>query len=432
MINNSRVQFDISLINMVMGLSDTLDLISPLVNGHHKRVAYIASSIAREYGLSASKQRELIIAGSLHDIGAFSFQERLNNLNFERKFVDNTNLSNHSELGYRLIKGFKFFDHVAPFIRYHHFDWQQGLGSEYRRRKVPEESHILHLADRIDVLIDQDSEILGQVDQIKTKIQQYKGSKFKPELVDAFLSLADKEIFWFEVIAKAKKRILFARAEGINMSLSLRELQELAKLFSQIIDFRSRFTAAHSSGVATVAQLLGEYAGLSQSDRELIKVAGYLHDLGKVAIPTEILEKETQLTEKEYNIIKRHAYYTYRILDKIGGLGKIQRWATCHHERLNGAGYPFHHQGSSLSLGSRIIAVADVFTAIREDRPYRAGMKRQQAVRVLESMSDESALDSDLVGLLINNYDKIDNFRQIVQNEETQEYQKFVQSSIAS
>ncbi|WP_245526701.1 HD domain-containing phosphohydrolase [Acetohalobium arabaticum] len=423
-----KKDIDVSLFDMIMSLSDAMDLISTVVNGHHKRVAYIASSIAEELEMSKEEQRHLVIAGALHDVGAFSLQERLDALNFEvTDFLESLGLSKHAEVGYRLINHFQPFDKIASLIRYHHVYWQEGAGAEFQSERIPLGSHILHLSDRIDVSINMKEEVLSQTDRINKRIKENTGNQFKPELVEVYLNLSDKESFWFDIISPVTMEILAEEFSGINISLSIDELGDLAELFSQIIDFRSRFTASHSSGVAATAQALGGQIGLSKIDRKKIKIAGYLHDLGKLAVPTEILEKEEKLTDEEFNIIKKHVYHTYHTLKGVSGLEEINTWAAFHHERLDGNGYPFHHQKEELSLGSRIMAVADVFTAITENRPYREGMDKDRALEVLQDMVQDSALDSDVVTVLADNYEEINIIRQTAQREETEEYKRFLQ-----
>src|SRR5208337_2538002 len=102
-------------------------------------------------------------------------------------------------------------------------------------------------------------------------------------------------------------------------------------------------------------------------------IAGLLHDIGKLSVPEDILEKPAPLDCSEVNKIKAHSFMTHRILENIGSLDKITQWASLHHERLNGTGYPYHYGKEKLPVGARIIAVADVFTALTENRPYRKG-----------------------------------------------------------
>jgi HD-GYP domain-containing protein (c-di-GMP phosphodiesterase class II) len=139
----------------------------------------------------------------------------------------------------------------------------------------------------------------------------------------------------------------------------------------------------------------------------LMEVAGNLHDIGKLAIPNSILEKPGKLTKEEMAVMKSHTYFTYSIINTIGGLQEIAEWAAYHHEKLDNSGYPFRCKEADLSTGARIMMVADIFTALAEDRPYRKGMDKDGVVRVLKEFSDRKQLDSRIVNLLIENYNEI-------------------------
>jgi HD-GYP domain-containing protein (c-di-GMP phosphodiesterase class II) len=136
-------------------------------------------------------------------------------------------------------------------------------------------------------------------------------------------------------------------------------------------------------------------------------ISGLLHDLGKLAVPAEILEKPGVLTIDELALIRCHTYFTRRALENIQSFDSITPWSANHHERIDGKGYPDHLGDENLSHGSRIMAVSDVFTAVTENRPYRAGMDRQSVQKVLNSMVSQSALDPEIVDLLIRNFDEI-------------------------
>jgi HD-GYP domain-containing protein (c-di-GMP phosphodiesterase class II) len=337
----------------------------------------------------------------------------------------------HAELGYYLIKKFNPFVKIAEIVRYHDIHWKHGEGKYFKGKKVPLGSHIIHLAGNIDILINQknneEEDILTQSTLICEKIQQDVGKRFSPELVEVFLSLAEKEAFWFGLVSSGIDRELSKRVEGVNLELNYEGLLSLANLFSQIIDFRNRFTATHSSGVAASAEVLAKLVGLSEFKCRQIKIAGYLHDLGKLAVSPEILNKGGKLTRKEFDIIKRHPFYTYKILDRVKGLEEIKIWASYHHERVDGQGYPFHTKGEKLPIEARIMAVADVFTALTEDRPYRKGMTLQEALSILEEMSNNGALDTAIVSILKENFEEIDRFRVKAQTTKAAEYESFWQ-----
>ncbi len=413
MINDPHV----SLFEIVTCLSNSMDLISKNIVEHHKRVAYIAYNIASEMGLSTKDQNNIIIAALLHDSGALSCQERYDILQF-----DMVNPHKHAEVGFHILKNFKPFEKVAQIVRSHHRSYKS-KGSVMSGEEIPLGSYIIHIADRVDVLIDKNREILGQAENINNKIKENTNNMFHPDIVKVFSKLSERETFWFDLIYSSIRQVIRRRSGLMAVELSIDELLCLAELFRQIIDFRSPFTATHSSGVAATAERIAGLAGFSERERKLIKIAGYFHDLGKLAIPLEILEKPLKLTKDEMFIVKRHAFYSYILLEPIKDLETINTWGALHHERLDGTGYPFHHNKNNLPLGSRIMAVADIFTALTEERPYREGMSTEKAMEILIKMAEISAVDILIVSLLNRHYNEIDRDRKKAQEDATKLYQ---------
>lgn len=414
----------IMLFDLAICLSDAMDLVSPALVDHHKQVAYIATRLGMELELDGERQKDLFLAGAFHDLGALSLQERIDALDFESE-----NVSGHAEVGHFILRTFAPLEKLAPIILFHHCNWNNGAGEGGGNEAVLLESHILHLADRAAVLIDRDREILGQARTICETIRGQSGKMFKPEIVDAFLSLAQKEHFWLDAVSTKIYRILRKEARLRTILLTLSQLNDLAVFFSRIIDFRSAFTATHSRGVAASAVALAGIVGFSERECELMRIAGHLHDLGKLAVSKEILEKAAKLTKEEHEVIRSHTYYTYHILDTLDDFDTINTWAAFHHERLNGEGYPFHHKGEDLSLGSRIMGVADVFTAVAEDRPYRKGMSEEEIMKVLKKMASSSSLDPDLVSCVDRHFDEMDQARKAAQEEQNLEYRRILRPS---
>ena len=397
-----------SLLDLVLSLAEAMDLVSSALVNHHKRVAHFAASLARALGLSVREQGILGVAGLLHDSGAMSLHERLQALDFEADF-DAGGDCGHAYLSYVMVRKFDAFSEVAPLVRYHHLRWDRtghGLGDEVRRSAT-----LLHLADRIDVLTKKEEPVLAQVPAIVEQIGRRSGTMFCPEHVDCFTRLAREEHFWLDATCKGGPVALRQLLGAFDLPLDRDELISLSRVFAQVIDFRTRFTATHSAGVSATAEALAERFNFSPGECQEMKLAGYLHDLGKLAVPTEILDKPGKLTPQEFAVIRGHTYHTHRILGGIDGLETVTRWAAFHHERLDGKGYPFHLNGDDMSLGARIMAVADVLTAITEDRPYRLGMSREKALAVLDSMSGNSVLDSEVVNVLRGSFDEINDMR---------------------
>jgi len=193
-----------------------------------------------------------------------------------------------------------------------------------------------------------------------------------------------------------------------NLRVELEALTSFAELSRDIIDFRSRFTATHTSGVAECAATLSRLLGIAEAETRLIEVAGNFHDIGKLVVPNSILEKPVGLSAEEFAIVRQHTYFTFSILSSVGGLENVAEWAAFHHEKLDGSGYPFRKKGDEINTGARIMAVADVFTALSEDRPYRASMSRDKIMGILRDHADKKVLDAKLVEVLLNNYEEVE------------------------
>ncbi|MCL5981514.1 MAG: HD domain-containing protein [Firmicutes bacterium] len=416
--NSSIKEPTIRVSDLIASLSRATDLVSPALANHHMRVAVVAFAIGKAVSLPAAQINDVVLAAALHDIGAFSLKEKTDALQFELE-----NPHQHAEAGYRLLKGYKPFSRAADIVRFHHVPYKGGVDNEswFKNEKVQIGSHLLHLADRVAVLVGERQEVLDEASRICETIFAQSGKMFMPDLVEAFRNLADRESFWFDAASPPNLVLPWVPTIEVDMD----ELLALAELFSRVIDFRSRFTATHSSGVAASAERLAGLIGFSARECRMMRIAGYLHDLGKLAVPAEILEKPSGLTKAELNLIRGHTYHTHRILAPLAGLNEINTWASFHHERLDGNGYPFHHQGRDLPLGSRIMAVADVFTAIMEDRPYRKGMPEERAVQILQQMADEQALDPNIVSLLRFHFAGINASRREAQAKAAEKYQQF-------
>jgi HD-GYP domain-containing protein (c-di-GMP phosphodiesterase class II) len=418
-----RRKIPVNLWNLVSPLVRTFDLMNPVLGDHGLRVAYLALRIAEELEWPAWRRREAAIAGALHDIGAFSLAERLDLLEFET-----TDEGTHARAGFLLLQGFQPFGRIAEAVLPHHLHWRNGEGEKTGGKPVPETSHLLHLADRAAVLLRKDQPALGQIPGIRASILERKGSWFVPADVDALLRLFDRDYVWLEIASGSMGESLRHSLGMETIDTDMREFLDFSRLVCRIIDFKSEFTATHSSGVAAVAKTVASLAGFSRQECVMFEIAAYLHDLGKLAIPSEILEKRDRLTPAEWGVMRTHVYYTYQILDPIEVLNLVSSWSSFHQERLDGSGYPFHLREDDIPLGSRLMAVADVFTGLTEDRPYRQGMPLAEALGVLRGMGEKGELDRRLIALVESHSDAVYRARAEAQAQAVREYEAFRKS----
>lgn len=176
-------------------------------------------------------------------------------------------------------------------------------------------------------------------------------------------------------------------------------LQTIAAL-AGAVDAKDPYTHYHSRNVTAYCLAMADYLGMSDREREDLRNAALLHDIGKIGMPETILNKPGSLTSAEYEIIKTHPDIGYRILKPVTALADIPVTVRHHHERFDGGGYPLKLSGEEIPFHSRILAVADVFDAITSDRTYRPSPGLDYAVSELRSNAG-TQLDPELVGAFL-------------------------------
>ncbi|WP_229360358.1 HD domain-containing phosphohydrolase [Ferrimonas sediminicola] len=382
---------------MVIAIETAASLVGLNDTQHGKRVAYIAVQIGRQLGFSDHDVQFCFDLGLLHDCGV-STQKM--HANLVKTFFWNDAYI-HCETGFNLLKNFAPLSQYAIPILYHHTPWVQLKQLDISPHDALM-ANLIFLADRVDVLAatSQQNLILAR-HEIVDAIGKYAGEYFAPHIVSAFERAQRSEAFW---IAQEERHIsrFVSQMERIHVTreLSVADLKSLSLIMADIVDRKSHFTANHSLLVSKLARLIGEKYGLNQHQCDMIEIAGLLHDLGKLRVPDQILDKPGPLAKEEKALIQRHSFETYEILQQVDGLEEIAKWAAYHHEGINGQGYPFRPNEQEFSVEARIIALADVYQAVVQDRPYRKGMCRQEAMSVVEEMARDGKLDPQLLEIL--------------------------------
>ena len=389
--------------DIVCSLSSALDLVGVNEVHHGKRVSLMAANVAATLGWNEALQLDMLYSGMLHDCGVSTTGEH-QKLVSELDWEDS---QNHCERGYQYLAGCPSFAKYADWILYHHTHW-----TDLEKMDLHEQdklaANLIFLVDRVDFLqakyvgFDQfDCNILLKTHKIIDDISQYQASFFSPVLVEAFVQTAKKESFWLAMDSYyINTSVQYYSELSPIVRLNFEQIRSIAGLFSKVIDAKSRFTEEHSKYVAVLSRFLAEKLRFEEHELQEIEIAGMLHDLGKLRVPDEILNKPGPLTPQEQSYIARHSFDTVQLLRNIFPGTKIAEWAGFHHENVNGSGYPFHLKAEELDLGSKIIAVADTFQALVQNRPYRGTLTLAEILPIIDEMVDSGKLESNVVAVL--------------------------------
>jgi len=326
-----------------------------------------------------------MIFALLHDIGAVENLKNLSKAELE-KAID------HCEIGEDIIRGFPFNKTYEDIIIYHHENYD---GSGFFN-KIGDEIHIfsqiISLADYFELIY----KTGDKVDVIEKIIVQ-KNVKFSENIVDNFIHISENNGFWYEIedqfILSSLQNLKFYK----SVEYTKEEIKKVTSMFSKIIDSKSEFTRYHSYGLTEKIVKMCSYYNYDDEKTFDMTIASDLHDIGKLAIDNKILDYRGKLTREEFEGIKRHVYYTRKVLEPLEGFEEITEWAANHHERNDGTGYPFGLTEKDLSFESQLMAALDVYQALREDRPYRESMTHDMAVNILINMGKENKLNSKIV-----------------------------------
>lgn len=367
--------------SLIEGLSYTLDIAERAYFSHSKHVAYLSMMIANELALTTEIKQDLYYAALLHDIGA-----------------SNTYLvEEHCIIGRDIVLKLPIRNIIAEYIYYHHEHFDGTGPFELKGLEIPIPAQIICFADLFDKKFRGTNSVnLKLVREINIWIDINKGL-FNPDILSAFNNILKKEYLLLDYFSHEFNSVLFRRVDVISTPLDFDDVKLFAHAFSEIIDNRSHFTYRHSLGVANLVNKVTHELDYNKDIQSEMYIAALLHDIGKLLVSNEIIEKNGKLTEEERYEINKHTYYTRWILEQIDGFEDITNYASNHHEKLNGSGYPLHLYGNQIKELDRIMAICDIYQALTEDRPYRSPMPLDRVWAIINEMVDRNELDKSLV-----------------------------------
>lgn len=219
----------------------------------------------------------------------------------------------------------------------------------------------------------------------RREVKKRSGTWFDPRLAALFDTVAEDPAFWSTLASPTLKTTVIGMApaetaEGVDEDY----LDDVALAFAEVVDSKSPFTSGHSKRVALFTDMIAEEMGHDEERRRYLKRVALLHDIGKLGVSNQILDKPGKPDEAEWQSIRSHPALSEMILSRIDAFSDLARLAGAHHERLDGKGYPNGLKGDEICDGTRIITTADIFDALTADRPYRAAMPVSQALAIME------------------------------------------------
>lgn len=383
----------LSLGDVISQFSLALDAVEATLAGatpyHSKRVALLSLAIGKHFKFSDNQLFDLGCCALMHDNALTEY------ILSERPESNRIYLKTHCELGEKNLSSFPFMGNTEGFILYHH-EQPDGKGPFMKKAgEYPLEAAIIQLADQIDVRFHLQRSGADALEKIRTHLAQRSGTFYSTNAADAAFHLLDRaflEQFRDDVIINNLKEALPDAVHEITDQQAI----AFSRITAKIIDYKSAFTREHSMQIANKAWYMADVYEYSTGQKTALYLAAAFHDIGKLFIPTAILEKTGRLTDEEFEIIKSHALYSYQVLSSIRGFEDITQWACNHHEKLDGTGYPFHKEAKDLDFNSRLLTCLDIYQAVSEARPYHTARSHSDTMKILFQMAQGGVIDSSI------------------------------------
>ncbi len=388
----------ISAENIAKVFRRALNLIDYRLVDHGDRVAYLVlKMILKEGNYSKNELVKICYLCMMHDIGALK-TEKVDSLADVNALVsfELEDTFPHSVYGSIFLKYFSPISEYADNLIYHHFPYNKLIQSACNNKPLVSK---LFLADRSDIFY-----IKNMLEISEEFYSNLEPSLFNPKDVELLIS-CEKESGIFEKLDSGE--YLQELYEFFNsVILTDDELLSFLQTLIYTIDFRSEFTVMHTITTIGLSLELGKQLGVSESDLTKIHYGSLLHDIGKISTSIMVLEKSSRLNDFEYKMIKDHVVVTEHILKDIVD-DEIVKIAARHHEKLDGSGYPRGLLGTDLNLNERIVAVADIFSALVGKRSYKDSFPEEKIKSIIKEMAEENKICKDVANVVIEKYNEI-------------------------
>ena len=359
---------------LLEAFTGVLGLARGYLRSHGPWTAHLARQIALSMGRPPEEASRLVLAGVLADVGMIGMAEEA--WEVPTPMLDpktRARVRRHPGRSHGILASVPHLEALGPVVRHHH-EWWNGNGypDGLSGTEIPLEARILRLADTVSALkAPRPHRGPLSEEDIRYAVGKAAGEEFDPEVARVFLDLSasgglepfDEEAYhgW----------VLEAATSLVPDSVSPLSSNELLEILAAVVDAKDPYAAGHSRRVALMAVALSDQLGLDEEARANLWAAGYLHDIGKLAVPLRILTKPARLTPEEMASVQEHTLLGARVLEQVPALAHLAPGARHHHERWDGQGYPDRLEGEGIPLLGRILAVADAYDAMTTSRAYR-------------------------------------------------------------
>lgn len=374
----------------------TLDRVDPRLVEHGEHVAFIVCrmlSLLDGRRLGSKEMAHAAVLALLHDIGAYKTEELDRMVDFETG-----NIWEHSIYGYLFLKQLSPLRDCAEVILYHHLNVEE-MNALPISNAMKQMAALIKFADRIDILM----KSLDR-DAIYSLIIRGRGIQYEANWVDLFC-WADRGGALIDAIRSGYYHTDIDSFVD-HIEFSNEDRLQFLRLVAYSIDFRSEYMVQHTVTTVAISTSISSMLSLPPEEAARVYYGALLHDVGKIAIPIQILEKPGRLTDEEMAVMKQHVVISGEILkDYLDP--RIYQIAVRHHEKIDGSGYPLGLKGESLQLGERIVAVADIISALIRKRSYKEAFDRKKTAEILLDMVRHQKICPNVSGLVLKNFDCI-------------------------
>lgn len=392
---------------LLAALSRALDLAEGRRPGHAQRVAYIGVFLASEMNLEAQRIEDVFFGCLLHDVGmaSSSLMPRIDTSRGAKLIAGGARstellnqvpsggwsevveaIAHHCEEGARIVRKMGLSESVARAVASHHDCWDgSGTPTAEPGERVPLVARIVALADRVESLIDAESSPLVVRRKGPAMVREMAGSEIDPGLAARMAEIATRDDFWLGLYDNDLPSALMSLNYGGILAHD--NLFDFLSVVSDVVDARSGREQGRGRRVADLARRVALQCDMTERRADLVMVAALLQDIGTLGVPVHYLSKPDILSVDEMSAVQLHPVYARDILSEIPGLGAAAWWVGCHHERVDGKGYPGMLEGAEVPAEAQIIGMCEAFDALTSERPYRRAMPRAEALEVMRGLS---------------------------------------------